>query len=510
MGVPTLLVAGTASHVGKTTVAAGLCRVFAEQDLDVAPFKAQNMSNNARAVPKATDITQFGEIGISQYMQAMAAEHQPTTDSNPVLLKPRGDQESQIIINGDPIGYAGANEYYEHAWDQAREHAQQAWERLAAENDLIVAEGAGSIAEINLHDRDLANIETADFTDAAILLVADIERGGVFASIIGTLELLPDRIADRIVGIVISKFRGDQSLLADGIETVETTTGVPVLGVLPYVDLGLPEEDSLALPDMTTAETVGAEDGIGPDQSVKIIVPRLPHISNVPDIDPLVRQPGVRVTYQPPDRPLNDADAVLIPGTKNTVDDLQALTAAGFDDRLKTFGGPIVGLCGGYQMLGERVRNAAIEGTGTPDTVEGLGLLPVETTFYEDKQITQRQVYLTGAGPLKGIEGTVEGYEIHAGQTTQTGTVNRPFAPSATASGTVELGAAVGNVIGTYLHGLFENKGVREGFLTRLYDQVDQQRPAVEERSDPFEQVGNLITNHVDMAPIEAALELDQ
>ena len=245
----TILVAGTASHVGKSTVATGLCRVLADRGVAVAPYKAQNMSNNARAVPLDERAGTGGEIGVSQYVQARAARVPPSVDMNPVLLKPRGEGESQIVLHGEAVGHYSAGTYYEDHWEDALAVARESHERLASEYDVVVAEGAGSIAEPNLRDRDLANVETARVADADILLVADIERGGVFASLVGTLELLPDDLRERVVGAVITKFRGDRAILAPGVEEFETRTGVPVLGVVPYDDPGLPEEDSVSLPD---------------------------------------------------------------------------------------------------------------------------------------------------------------------------------------------------------------------------------------------------------------------
>lgn len=511
MAAPTLLVAGTASHVGKTTVAAGLCRSFARRGVDVVPFKAQNMSNNARAVPLPTALEEekdtFGEIGIAQYVQARAANTQPTTDHNPVLLKPTGDGESQLIINGTAVGTHDARTYYDTHWGQARDQALTAWQRLAETHELVIAEGAGSIAEINLHDRDLANIEVARETDAGILLVADIERGGVFAAIIGTLDLLPEDVREQVIGIVITKFRGDRSLLADGIRTIENRTGVPVLGIVPYADLSLPEEDSLAYPSAGERTTLGADDGVEPERSVTIVVPRLPHMSNVPDIDPLSAQPGVRVSMRPPDTTIGDADGIVIPGSKNTVQDLRALKAGGFDRRLNEFDGPIVGLCGGYQMLGERITNAAAEGPVVEaDTVEGLGLLPVETRFGSSKRVQQTELLIDGVGPLAGAAGRITGYEIHVGHTHAHGPVQRPFASPDQSTGDIAHGAARDQVLGTYLHGLFENTAPRAAFLGTVFAHAGIERPHTATTADAFDRVGDLIADHVDIDRLQAIL----
>ncbi|WP_339106503.1 cobyric acid synthase [Haloterrigena salinisoli] len=530
----TLLVAGTASHVGKSTVAAGLCRLLADRGVDVAPFKGQNMSNNARVVVRPegvepgeletenedgteADADRWGEIGVSQFVQARAARITPTTDCNPVLLKPRGDGESQLVLQGRAHEHVPASRYYEEFWDEAREAAEESYRRLAADHDVIVAEGAGSIGEINLHDRDLANVETAAFADADILLLVDIERGGAFASLYGTIELLPDSLRERVVGAVITKFRGDRSLLEPGIEEIESKTGVPILGVLPYDDPGLPEEDSVGLPSRSERGVLGDDDGVPADRRITVAVPRLPRISNATDLEALAAEPGVSVAFVPVEAeptdeeteqdegsredPLADvdADAVVLPGTKNTVDDLLALREAGFADALAAFDGPIVGVCGGYQLLGERITNADLEGTGDDAVVEGLGLLPVETRFEGTKRVAQTTVPVDGeASPLlSGADGTASGYEIHAGRTRvlEDGTeaITRPLGDSS---------AARGRVLGTYLHGLFDNESVRTAFLDAVASEAGVDRPR---RNDgtagptPYDRAAALVGEHVDL-----------
>ena len=515
----TVLVAGTASHVGKSTVAAGLCRLLADAGVDVAPFKAQNMSNNARAVPKAAaaaddsddpggaddDGEAFGEIGVSQHVQARAAGVPSTTNHNPVLLKPRGDAESQLVLDGEAVAHYAAGEYYDDHWEDARETALRAHERLARDHDVVVAEGAGSIAEPNLRHRDLANLETARFADADVLLVVDIERGGAFASLVGTLELLPEDVRERVAGAVLTKFRGDESLLDPAITEVEERTGIPVLGVVPHDDPGLPAEDSVDLPAAGECAVRG-DDGVPDERAVTVAVPRLPRISNFTDLAPLAATPGVRVAYVPLGASLaaagptdHGADAVVLPGTKNTVDDLRALREAGFDDELHAFEGPVVGLCGGYQLLGKRIANAGVESTDDLDTVRGVGLLPVETAFSAEKRVEQATRELAGVGPLAGAEGTVSGYEIHMGETRLldgSGPVDRPF-PDA------DAGAATGDVLGTYLHGLFENEPAREAFVDRVFEHADHPRPAVSSRpDDPFDRAAALVGEHVDLGPL--------
>ncbi|ELZ07821.1 cobyric acid synthase [Natrialba aegyptia] len=524
----TLLVAGTASHVGKSTVVAGLCRLLADRGVSVAPFKAQNMSNNARVVireagedsgnPSAVTAEansneaddRWGEIGVSQFTQARAARLTPTTDCNPVLLKPRGDGESQLVVQGRAREHVPAGSYYENHWEDARIAAEDSYRRLAADHDVIVAEGAGSIAEINLHDRDLANVETARFADADILLLVDIERGGAFASLYGTIELLPDDIRERVVGALITKFRGDPSLLDPGIEEIESRTGVPILGVLPYDDPGLPEEDSVGLPGVEERGVRGDDDGVPAQQRLRIAVPRLPRISNATDLEALAAEPGVSVVYVPVDDGASDtpldavaADAVVLPGTKNTVDDLRALHAAEFGDALHAFDGPIVGICGGYQLLGERLTNASLEGTGTDDTLDGLGLLPVETRFDEDKRLEQTTVPVDGSATplLAGADGTASGYEIHAGRTRALEPVQRPLG---------DASAARGQVLGTYLHGVFDNTAVRTAFLEAVARSagvewaMDSVNSPGETATAPADRAAELLRQHVDAAFLES------
>ncbi|AZQ13536.1 cobyric acid synthase [Halorubrum sp. PV6] len=500
----TVLIAGTASHAGKSTLAAGLCRLLARRGVSVAPYKAQNMSNNAQVA--LTPDGDWGEIGVSQYAQARAARVPATTDMNPVLLKPRGDGESQLVIDGEAVGHFAAGAYYDDHWDAARDAAVAAHRRLAADHDVVVAEGAGSIAEINLHDRDLANVECARFADAAVLIAVDIERGGAFASLYGTLELLPDDVRERVAGAVITKFRGDPSLLNSGIDEIEARTGVPIVGVVPHDDPGLPAEDSLSLPDEAAGDrgVLGGDDGVPEESSVRIAVPRLDRLSNATDLAPLAREPGVRVALVPADPaiddPFGDADAVVLPGSKNTVDDLLALREAGVDEALARFEGPVVGICGGYQLLGERLTGADAEGTGSRSAVDGIGLLPVETHFSPDKRVERVTRAVDGVGPLSGASGTVTGYEIHMGRSSATAPVARPLGPES---------AATDRVLGTYLHGLFEDEAVREAFLTTVFEAAGRPRltrrsesdaSASGDRRSPYDRAADLFAENVDLA----------
>ncbi|MFW6265643.1 MAG: cobyric acid synthase [Halanaeroarchaeum sp.] len=496
MMAETILVAGTASHAGKSTVVAGLLRALVRRGVDAAPFKAQNMSNNARvAVVPGDGGDAYGEIGVSQFVQARAARVTATTDHNPVLLKPRGDGESQIVVHGTARDTVPAGAFYESHWEDARAAAVESYERLAADHDVIVAEGAGSIAEINLADRDLANLETARFADASVVLVGDIERGGVFASLYGSLELVPEDVRDRVVGLVVNKFRGDRSILESGLDTLESKTGVPVLGVLPHDDPGLPEEDSLSTPAVGERGVIGDDDGVPGRRCVTVAVPRWPYLSNATDVEPLAAIPGVRVAYVPLDADLDDADAVVLPGTKNTVDDLLAAREAGFDAALRSFDGPVVGICGGYQMLGERIENAAIEGTGDRDVVEGFGRLPVVTAFSREKSVRRRTCEVDGAGPIAGASGTVSGYEIHMGESAVPDGLPAPLEP-----GSIVLD----RTLGTYLHGLFENRAVREAFVDATFAAAGRDRPSdADARRSPHDRAADLVEENLDEAFLE-------
>lgn len=486
----TILVAGTASHSGKSTIVAGLCRILSRRGESVAPFKGQNMSNNARAAPRPDG--GWGEIGVSQYVQARAAGVNPTTDMNPVLLKPRGDGESQLVLQGEAVGHFEAGRYYEERWKEARRALVESYERLADEYDYVVAEGAGSISEINLQDRDLANIETARIADAEVVLVVDIERGGAFASLYGTVKLLPDDVRRRLVGAVINKFRGDESLLKPGIERMEEKLDVPILGVVPYGKVELPQEDSVSLPPPEERRVWGRGDGVPEGEAVEVAVPRLPRTSNFTDLEPLAREPGVRVVFLPLESELEFADAVVLPGTKNTVDDLLALEEEGFIDKLRRYEGYVVGICGGYQMLGERVINPEVESTsGDLDRVEGAGLLPVETEFTEEKRVESVVRWLDGTGPLAGFEGEVKGYEIHMGSTRIIGEVERPLG---------EASAATDRLFGTYVHGLFENRGPRLAFVSNLFEEKNLEVPGRnEDRPSPYEEVADLVEDNLEL-----------
>src|SRR4051812_29125605 len=401
-GHSALMVLGTASHVGKSLIAAAFCRLLAERGHRVAPFKAQNMALNSFVTREG------GEIGRAQVAQAEAAGVEPHVDMNPILLKPMGGA-SQVIVEGAPIGVLTAREYYA-AKDALWPRVTAAYERLARRYDAVVLEGAGSPVEINLTEHDLTNLRMARHAGASVVLVADIERGGVFAQIVGTWELMepPDRA--RVVGFIINKFRGDATLLDSGLAYLRERTGVPVLGVLPYrPDLQIDQEDSLGIDE--TASSGGPDD---PD-SLDVAVARLPGLSNFTDFWPLSRVPGVRVRYVEAGVALGRPDLVILPGTKTTVRDLDWLRRVGLADRIVASGadedGPVLlGICGGFQMLGRRIEDPlGVE--SDRGQVEGLGLLDAATRFAATKS---RHLV---SGRVCGSDLPVLGYEIHMGET---------------------------------------------------------------------------------------------
>jgi adenosylcobyric acid synthase len=479
-----ITVLGTQSHAGKSTIVAALCRILKNMGYRVAPFKAQNMSLNSW-------ITADGkEIGMAQAVQAFAAGVEPSADMNPVLLKPKGDMTSQVIMLGRPLGDRKVGEYYGSVDDMMR-IALGALERLANAHDVIVIEGAGGAAEINLYDRDIANSRLARAAGSPIVIVGDIERGGVFASLYGTYMLLPEEDKKLVKGFIINKFLGDASLLKGGIEELERLTGVPVLGVIPYKRFSLPSEDSVSIDDKA--------DGAG--CGVDIAVVRFPFISNFTDFEPLERL--ARVRYVALDEDLGTPDIVILPGTKNTASDLKALRCSPHFERIKrlaAMGTPIIGICGGYQMLGQKVIDSGIEG-GKAETIEGLGLLPVTTTFGQYEKLT-RQVSkkVTAGGPILGpLKGTtVRGYEIHMGMSVS-------GSPAFEDDGCV---SASGLIIGTYLHGLFENGQFTRALLRFACEKKGIPYNHVSTLKDPYDELASHVQASLDMQKIFSIIEL--
>jgi len=489
---------GTGSDVGKSVLAAGFCRILSNRGISVAPFKSQNMALNSFATPEG------GEIGRAQAVQAQACRIPPHTDMNPVLLKPNSDTGSQVIVQGQVVGNMAVREYNNYK-PQALRKVEESFRRLAETYQCIVIEGAGSIAEINLRAHDIANLRIAEMADCPCLLVADIDRGGVFAQIVGTWELLEPQERQRIKGVIINKFRGDPSLLASGIEFVEKRTGIPVLGVVPYFShFRIPEEDSVAL-ERRRSEVRGKRSEEG---KIRIGVVRFPRISNYTDFDALEGEVDVDLRYLEDPQELDGLDVLILPGSKSTISDLRFLQGQGLSDRIQSFDGMVVGICGGYQMLGRRV----IDPDGIESSVaeaEGLGILDVETVLLPEKETHQAEARLLPAAMLVAPNGgeTVSGYEIHMGSTTL-GPTAKPFAQLLRRSGSnvAILDGAVsanGQVFGTYLHGIFDNHVFRTAFLNRLRKAKGLPVVSAESRvEDPFDLLAEHLERHLDMAKL--------
>ncbi|OUJ76295.1 cobyric acid synthase [Hymenobacter crusticola] len=483
-----IMFVGTASDVGKSIITAGFCRIFLQDGYHPAPFKAQNMSLNSYATPEGL------EIGRAQAMQADAAGVPCHVDMNPVLLKPTSDQASQVVLNGKPIGTQSAYEYFR-ANDRLAlfEAATQAFDRLAARYAPVVLEGAGSISELNLKKRDITNLRMARHAGAATYLIADIDKGGVFGSVYGTLALLEPEEKACIKGIIINKFRGDARLFDDGRQQLQDLTGVPVVGVLPYFrDIFLEEEDSVTLARKQSAP--GAAD------RVQVAVVLLGRMSNFTDFDALAHDARVHLFYTHNPADLLSTDIIILPGSKNTIDDLIALKNNGLAAAIvqaQRAGKTVVGICGGYQMLGRSVED--------PDGVEsqvaataGLGLLPVRTVLQGEKTTQQRQFTFLDA------PGTCQGYEIHMGQTTAEG----PAQPVATlADGTPDGYAVSPRCWGTYLHGILDNAAVIDYLLAPYTTQLAAPLDFPAFKQQQFDRLAALIRANVDMAQIYAALQ---
>ncbi len=488
-----VMVQGTASSVGKSVIATALCRVLRDEGWRVAPFKAQNMSLNAAVTPAGE------EIGRAQAAQAEAAGIVPRATMNPILLKPEGDGVSQLVVLGRARGRVRARDYWTRRGDLWPVVAE-ALRGLRAEFDVVVIEGAGSPAEINLRASDLANMRVALASRAAVLLVADIERGGVFAQILGTLALLRPGERALVRGVLVNKFRGDPALFATGLRALRRRGGVPILGVLPYAeDLLVPPEDSLSL---DAAPRAGAID---------IAVVRYPRISNFDDFSALAAA-GAGVRYVREAAALGVPDLLVLPGSKSTIADLEWLRASGLGARviaLADAGVPIVGVCGGFQMLGRAiVDRSGIDGRSA--TVRGLGLLPVRTTFASEKRTLTVTGRVRDAGALADVAGSdFAGYELHAGRTHRDGAA--PFAELVRAGGERALDGAVSadrRVIGTYVHGLFGSERLREGLLRALAKRrgvafVPRGLPA-----DPYAGVARWFRSSVDVATLLRATGL--
>ena len=494
-----LMVQGTASHAGKSLTATALCRIFARDGLRVAPFKAQNMSLNSFVTPDG------GEFGRAQAVQADAARVAPSVEMNPILLKPEGRRRSQVVVMGKPMRVASAREYYTMKpalWPIVA----QALDTLRAQYDIVVIEGAGSPAEINLKEHEIVNMRVARYANAPVLLVGDIDRGGVFASLFGTMALLEPQEQALVKAFVINKFRGDPSLLDPGLDMLRERTGVPFAGVIPYfTDIHIPEEDSLGLdPPQAHADAQ--------DAPLDIAVIRLPRIANFDDFDPLRREPCARVRYVASPADLGAPDLIILPGSKTTVADLAWLRRARLDAAViarRRAGTPVIGICGGYQMLGNLILDPDGVESDAPET-RGLDLLPVTTLFAPDKathQIRAKVATATKTGLLAGCAAAdIVGYEIHMGRTT--GARAAPFrvtersaAPADSPDGAID---PEGLTLGTYIHGLFHNHALRRALLTQLAERKGITLPhgAIVDLDAEYDKLANLVRRSLDMRMI--------
>ena len=500
-----LMIMGTASDVGKSVVTAGLCRIFRRRGISVAPFKAQNMSLNSFVTAEG------GEMGRAQVLQADACGLLPHVDMNPILLKPEADNCSQVVVHGKVWGKYDARHYF------ARRHklfgfVRESYERLARHHDLIVIEGAGSAAEVNLRDKDIVNWPVAEMAEAAVLLVADIDRGGVFAQIIGTLDLLKPEERCRVAGVVINKFRGDLSLFADGVAFIENRTGLPVLGVIPFLRaLPLDQEDSVEVERYRRTP-------FAPDK-VNIAVVLLPQMSNFTDFNALAEESDVALRYVRSPSELVGADVVILPGSKSTIADLNYLEQARIRPALETHvssGGELVGICGGYQMLGREIFDPfGVEGGGKKD---GLRFLDVITALAPQKRTLQVE-----ARPLlidAPADCTVRGYEIHMGQTKRENASPCFQVLSDTKEEAVEqnLEGAISNehaVWGTYIHGVFDRAGFRRLWLNLARKRKGLAPLPMEASENVTRRLSSAIDNwadhlerHLNLTPIFEALTL--
>ncbi|WP_295433912.1 cobyric acid synthase [uncultured Thiodictyon sp.] len=485
MNTPTLMVQGTTSDAGKSLLVTAICRWLKRRGVRVAPFKPQNMALNSAVTIDG------GEIGRAQAVQAAACGLPPHTDMNPVLLKPNSDIGAQVIIQGRAIGNLNAVAYQAYK-ASARVAVLESYHRLAGQYQAIVVEGAGSPAEINLRAQDIANMGFAEAVDCPVILIADIDRGGVFAHLVGTLALLSPSEQARVQGFVINRFRGDLALLEPGLDWLTEYTGKPVLGVLPYLKgLHLPAEDSLERAQGDTLEA-----------ALRIVVPVLPRLSNHTDLDPLRLHPGVDLRLLGPGEPIPPADLMLLPGSKSVAADLAWLRAQGWPAALARhlrYGGKVIGVCGGFQMLGRAIHDPlGLE--GPPGSTPGLGLLDLETTLAADKRLTNV------SGRLSLAEAPVTGYEIHAGVTTGPGLARPAVLLNDGPDGAI---SADGQVLGTYLHGLFDAPDA----CAALLGWAGLDRPQAADygalREATIERLADMVEAHLDTGALGRMLELE-
>lgn len=508
----TIMLMGTSSHVGKSILATALCRIFYQAGRRVVPFKAQNMALNSYVTKDG------GEMGRAQVAQAEAAGLAPMVDMNPVLLKPTGNSCSQVIVDGKPIGNMSAREYHKGKSVQLFGHVTAALTRLQQQFDTIVIEGAGSPAEINLKEDDIVNMRVAKYLQAPVLLIADIDRGGSLAALVGTLELLDEEERALVKGLVINKFRGDVTLMTPAVDFLEQKTGKPVLGIVPYLEhLGIDDEDSVSLEEKEHEAERQKQ-----TKELRLAVVETPKISNFTDFDALADEPDAEVLYVRDAEELLAAapDVILLPGSKNTTEDLLHVRESGLAQAIRQLvdgGTPLVGICGGYQMLGEEIADPH-HTESSHDVVKGLGYLPMKTVFAEEKRTVQVAADCPGMEFYDGVlmgKG-LSGYEIHMGRTEFTAPVRHPFHLTRQGENAVNIwdGALSedGRVFGTYLHGVFDHDGFRRQFLNvlRLHKglrPLPVQRNRHLEKERAYDRLAETVRKSLDMEKLAAIME---
>jgi len=498
MSARVIMVQGTSSHVGKSVIVTGLCRIFSQDGYLVAPFKAQNMSLNSYVTLDG------GEIARAQAVQAEAAGIEPRVEMNPILLKPTWDLGSQVILLGKPFGNMTTHEYYEFK-NKAFQVVKKSLEKLLSLYDIVVIEGAGSPAEINLKRNDIVNMRVAHLVRAPVILVGDIDRGGVFASLVGTLELLSQKDRKRVKGFIINKFRGNIDILKPGIDFLERRTGKRVFGVIPYFkEIRINEEDSVSLENKSC---------LGKTPKLEIAVIKLPRISNFTDFTPLEGEEDVAIRYIERKEDLESADAIILPGTKSTISDLLYIRKSGIAEKIlqKAKEVPIIGICGGYQMLGKLIIDKErVE--SNQERVEGLGLLDVVTTFEREKALKRTEArVLNGGEVFREIEGQiVSGYEIHMGRSWVNSSV-KPFLKVLGKSRVFDGAVTEGRPIyGTYLHGIFENENLRLTFIHKIAEKkglnINLESPSLG-RDNSYDGLADFLRKGLDMKEIYKLLK---
>lgn len=508
----TIMLMGTSSHVGKSILATALCRIFYQAGRRVVPFKAQNMALNSYVTKDG------GEMGRAQVAQAEAAGLAPMVDMNPVLLKPTGNSCSQVIVDGKPIGNMSAREYHKGKSVQLFGHVTAALTRLQQQFDTIVIEGAGSPAEINLKEDDIVNMRVAKYLQSPVLLIADIDRGGSLAALVGTLELLDEEERALVKGLVINKFRGDVTLMTPAVDFLEQKTGKPVLGIVPYLEhLGIDDEDSVSLEEKEHEAERQKQ-----TKELRLAVVETPKISNFTDFDALADEPDAEVLYVRDAEELLAAapDVILLPGSKNTTEDLLHVRESGLARAIRQLvdgGTPLVGICGGYQMLGEEIADPH-HTESSHDVVKGLGYLPMKTVFAEEKRTVQVAADCPGMEFYDGVlmgKG-LSGYEIHMGRTEFTAPVRHPFHLTRQGENAVNIwdGALSedGRIFGTYLHGVFDHDGFRRQFLNvlRLHKglrPLPVQRNRHLEKERAYDRLAETVRKSLDMEKLAAIME---